>query len=886
MKTWLNKFDAENSGQFDLPYDDYIKLIRRILEPVPVDELWYRQTYRGVSQGIDRGAFTSGYQHFLIHGYFDGNAPFAPHNTDLVQPPPFAEIRLTNHVVPVRGGLRLQVPHARLMEIVRGLLHAVPVDETWYRKTYPGVDAAITAGEFPSASSHYVYHGHQECRWPFDMRVDATWYIKRYPDVPVLMENGAVSSAREHFWTIGYAEGRFPSPSPDLFYPAPASGVLAKLHESASHASTLTKPSPYMPSSVADVSATDDAIKGVASPSSLASFNLDFTDRKSIKKFLGEGWGEPGAKGVWSIGQQSSLILPRIATSETLLLEIDVQPFVAPPCVTAQLLSIRVNGYNLGWCRIEQPSRVTCRIAADKLRTSSSISIVFEHSCFVRPDLLGVSDDTSLLAFLFHALRLTPEELLPKFDRPLPALPTLELKDPLSLSPADAISPAQRSRFEFGIGKNGLKYLRDGWHIDRHGLTWTASEFCGLDLPLPPGPEPVCIRLGLAPAVIRYLLPDQWLTVTVNGLVLGQFKLRGQTALLLAVPAEITTDVKTLQIRLAVPKAGRLGWFAASEPNQALGIVIDWITLEHTPARLQSADTLRNDGLVPGEAIAVCNRFAGVPSDTLEADITHELGMPVAHLMRSFESLGDNCAFGLAQRKAGAEVLGLLRFANTPFRSLLRALDDSFAGATDPSMVELYLHPSEPREYMLRVAKYGITWHTMIHEQDAEAAKVYNDQTVKLAFLRRKFVEGLQAGRKIYVLLRAQPERIEVGLPAWEVPETAPDEQAPLYLFPAWDAPLMFEEDPEPLRLAEVLSVLQDINRMGANTLLYFVRATSQRPAGTVELLAPGLMRGYLSNFVMLAEKRRDADTDWIRAAANARLLYRNTNGAFAHLRT
>jgi hypothetical protein len=47
-------------------------------------------------------------------------------------------------------------------------------------------------------------------------------------------------------------------------------------------------------------------------------------------------------------------------------------------------------------------------------------------------------------------------------------------------------------------------------------------------------------------------------------------------------------------------------------------------------------------------------------------------------MIREFESLGDNCGFGLAQRKAGAELLSLLRFANTRLNALLLGLDEAF----------------------------------------------------------------------------------------------------------------------------------------------------------------------------------------------------------------
>jgi hypothetical protein len=103
-----------------------------------------------------------------------------------------------------------------LMAIVRRLLLAVPVDEAWYRRTYPGVDRAIERGGFASAASHYAEFGYAECRWPFEMTVDEAWYRTRYPDVSPLIADGTVANAQAHFWRFGYREGRFPAGEPAL----------------------------------------------------------------------------------------------------------------------------------------------------------------------------------------------------------------------------------------------------------------------------------------------------------------------------------------------------------------------------------------------------------------------------------------------------------------------------------------------------------------------------------------------------------------------------------------------------------------------------------------------------------------------------------------------
>jgi hypothetical protein len=58
-------------------------------------------------------------------------------------------------------------------------------------------------------------------------------------------------------------------------------------------------------------------------------------------------------------------------------------------------------------------------------------------------------------------------------------------------------------------------------------------------------------------------------------------------------------------------------------------------------------------------------------------------------LVIQFESLGDNCELGLVQRMAGAEPLGLLRFAGVPLRHLIRAMEARFEGMADTANIRV-----------------------------------------------------------------------------------------------------------------------------------------------------------------------------------------------------
>src|ERR1700709_963317 len=84
-------------------------------------------------------------------------------------------------------------------------------------------------------------------------------------------------------------------------------------------------------------------------------------------------------------------------------------------------------------------------------------------------------------------------------------------------------------------------------------------------------------------------------------------------------------------------------------------------------------------------------------------------------LVLQFESIGDNCEFGLVQRLAGAEPLGLLRFAGTPLRNLLGGLNARFADIADPNHVRVV---AENGEFMVKLTKYDFTFHAHVKVGD------------------------------------------------------------------------------------------------------------------------------------------------------------------------
>ena len=124
-------------------------------------------------------------------------------------------------------------------------------------------------------------------------------------------------------------------------------------------------------------------------------------------------------------------------------------------------------------------------------------------------------------------------------------------------------------------------------------------------------------------------------------------------------------------------------------------------------------------------------------------------GMPVQDLMLAFEGLGDSCEFGLTQRHFGVEPLGLLRWVSIAAQPLATALETRFEGVGDLEYTGIFLH--EGQEYITTDSRYGMAMHTFVKPAGQDEAALMQRFCQRLHFLRRKLIEDLTNGEKIFV---------------------------------------------------------------------------------------------------------------------------------------
>jgi hypothetical protein len=205
--------------------------------------------------------------------------------------------------------------------------------------------------------------------------------------------------------------------------------------------------------------------------------------------------------------------------------------------------------------------------------------------------------------------------------------------------------------------------------------------------------------------------------------------------------------------------------------------------------------------------------------------------MPTAaEILGGFESLGDNCELGIAQRFAGIEPLGLFRLNFATLPALLRALDSDFAGIDGPGDLELMVEPD--REYRVRVRGYDFMYHTERYVGQVAPDVLLAQQVVAVRFLVRKLRADLAAAEKIFVRKGEDSRR---------------------------------EPDIEALHRA--------LRRHGPATLLWVVPEDRERRRGTVEVLRDGLLRGFIDRFAPLDDVH-SLSAAWYEVCRNARALW------------
>jgi hypothetical protein len=356
-------------------------------------------------------------------------------------------------------------------------------------------------------------------------------------------------------------------------------------------------------------------------------------------------------------------------------------------------------------------------------------------------------------------------------------------------------------QYNFGEDGNGAEVTGPGWSMPEANFTWTEASDAIIDLPVPRIPGHYVLHIRCSPFLVEDIVLSQRVTILVNGRELRSLRLQDITVLDFDLPWLALADCDTLKIAFELPDAVRPCDVASGTDGRLLGIALQTLTL------FRLTDTPANgEGRTPPE---------------------------LSDLALAFESLGENCEFGLVQRRFGAEPLGLLRFSSAPLPKLLAALEARFEGLGNPKNIEVQVSEGGT-EYMVLDTRFGFLYHAWVAvgEQTPEAIAVRESR--RLPLLVRKLTEDLTIGEKIFVFHGMEPLALE-----------------------------------EAQRLSAVL------REYGPSTLLWVELADEEHAPGTVERIQPGLLKGYMDRFAP-GENAHDLSLDcWITLCRNAYRTWR-----------
>ncbi len=171
----------------------------------------------------------------------------------------------------------------------------------------------------------------------------------------------------------------------------------------------------------------------------------------------------------------------------------------------------------------------------------------------------------------------------------------------------------------------------------------------------------------------------------------------------------------------------------------------------------------------------------------------------------------------------GVEPLGLLRFSTVYLEPLVSGLETAFSEIGQ--LANLQPKPeNDDLEWMMYETKFDLRYHTFVLSSKMSEQDVKSREQKRLSFLRRKFIEDLTEGEKIFVCKRAT----------------------------------------EPLTLEDVLPVYRALSPQRPSTLLWVVPATDGYLPGTVEEVIPGLLRGHIDQLANISTPGFHSASGWL----------------------
>jgi hypothetical protein len=355
---------------------------------------------------------------------------------------------------------------------------------------------------------------------------------------------------------------------------------------------------------------------------------------------------------------------------------------------------------------------------------------------------------------------------------------------------------------KFGLSGNDAEVLLDGWSGPEEGFRWAEGYECALRLPPRPLAPDLLMTLWLTPARTA-AKPIQTVQVRVNDSWVGCLTVHGPGEHAIPLPRSFLHETRENIVRFLFSHAFAPGELDPRETRE-LALAFHELRLEEARLELLSAPQL------------LAETAADQPSPAA-----------LKMLAERFTSVGQNCEFGMWQRRCEAEPLGLLRFASARLNNVLNGVRTNFLGIDDPGQLSMKC-TGPGGEYMGHHDLYELDYHTFRYEGQFDVEPFARREPARLRFLARDLMDQIARAEKIFVIQRGNPQ----------------------------------------LTLEEVIPLLRAMRDRNPRVIMLYVTALGpQFPSlqGRVERCAPGLFHGYLQRLAP-AEHAYDCDFEgWLK---------------------
>ena len=382
--------------------------------------------------------------------------------------------------------------------------------------------------------------------------------------------------------------------------------------------------------------------------------------------------------------------------------------------------------------------------------------------------------------------------------------------------------PGLAAQLTFGAQGNATLLLRTGWSVPEPGFTWTVDDESRLSVPYPAGEGVLHLEMRVFAMAVPPALPHQRLGVRVNGVNYGTQTIAQDTWFGVALTGVAAGSAGELDIVLTHPDAAAPADLAGTSDTRRLAVAVRTLRLFWLPAAAPIRPRTRPPLRITGP-------------DVMAEMVRGCTGLMPADLAFCLESLGANCELGLVQRRLQAEPLGLLRFTGISPAALLEGLESGFDGVEDPGQITLLEENNAGRqEYLIRCERYDFQFHSFVAVDTVTPNAMKRKMVSTLDFLRRKFVETLRLGNKLFV-----------------------------FHHPACATP------------AQALPYLRALRAWGPNALLFVTAGTAE--AGSVSHVDDGLFQGHIDR-LGIGEGGQDINgLGWLSICANGYRMWRES---------